>query len=200
MEDLKFDWHASIVEAKTPEGSKDGTLVISGELVNGDVCANNFALDENELPRVAEQTKTATLRLDHSKSARDVVGGFRLGTYDSKNKRVMFEAEVDDPNIQRSIVKGRLKYISIGASADAFCSKCGTQTRPIRTCRCKGSHEVIKNIRLKEASIVTEPAYSSSSFSPVGFTAAIKNVLDEQTEKIELYVKIMEELNLRGIR
>ncbi len=177
-ENLKFNWHANIVESKQNE-NKDasGTLLISGELVNGDVCANNFALDAEELPKVASQVKDATLRLDHSKSARDVIGGFRLGSYDEKNKRVMFEAEIDDPSIQRSVMKGRLKYISIGASADAFCSKCNSPSRPIKTCKCKGSHDIIKNIRLKEASIVTEPAYRTSEFAPMGFAASITAAL-----------------------
>jgi hypothetical protein len=178
MDNLKFDWHANIIESKQNENKEElGTLLISGELVNGDVCANNFALDIDELPKVASQVKDATLRLDHSKSARDVIGGFRLGSYDEKNKRVMFEAEIDDPSIQRSIMKGRLKYISIGASADAFCSKCNSPSRPIKTCKCKGSHDIIKNIKLKEASIVTEPAYRTSEFSPMGFAASITAAL-----------------------
>ena len=205
MDNLKFNWHANIIEAKQPESTDtSGTLVISGELVNGDVCANNFALDVNELPSVATQTKDATLRVDHSKSARDVVGGFRSGTYDEKNKRVMFEAEIDDPVIQRSVMKGRLKYISIGATADASCSKCGASTKPMRTCKCKGSHDIIKNIRLKEASIVTEPAYKTSEFAPTGFAASITSALaenqvtpnsSEEEEAGPILNKILEEKN-----
>ena len=175
-ENLKFTWQTSInADSKQTEA---GTLLISGELVNADVCANNFALDAEELSKVASQVKGATLRVDHSKSARDVVGGLTLGTHDPKGNKVFFEAEVDDPIIQRSIMKGRLKYVSIGASADAFCSKCGKTSKP-RLCSCKGAHDVIRNIQLKEASIVTEPAYKNSSFSPQGFTAAITSALAE---------------------
>lgn len=178
MDNLKFNWHANIIESKQNDNKDDpGTLLISGELVNGDVCANNFALAIDELPKVANQVKDATLRLDHSKSARDVIGGFRLGSYDEKNKRIMFEAEIDDPSIQRSVMKGRLKYISIGATADAFCSKCNSPSRPIKTCKCKGSHDIIKNIRLREGSIVTEPAYQTSEFAPMGFAASITAAL-----------------------
>ncbi len=177
MEDLKFKWDASFeADAKQNEA---GSLVIAGELVNGDVCANNFALDVDELPKLAAQVKDATLRIDHGQSVRDVIGGFRVGTYDKDKKRVMFEAEVDDPVIQRSIIKGRLKYISIGASADAFCSGCGKSTKPFRACKCNGSHEVIKNIKLKEGSIVLAPAYGSSSFQPQGFIASITSALAE---------------------
>ena len=173
-EKLKFDWQTNFTaDSKLTDA---GTLVIAGELVNGDICANNFALDSEELPSVASQVKDATLRVDHSKSARDVIGGLKVGTYDAKAKKVMFEAEVDDPVIQRSIMKGRLKYVSIGATADAYCSKCGKESKP-RMCDCKGAHDVIKNIRLKEASIVTEPAYNTSSFSPKGFIAAVEDAL-----------------------
>ncbi len=176
LENLKFDWQAGLTPGSKVE---DGSLIISGELVNTEVCANNFALDENELPNLANQVKNVTLRLDHSKSVRDVVGGLKLGTYDKDKKRIMFEAEVDDPNIQKAIMKGRLKYISIGATADAFCSKCSKPTKPFKTCSCKNSHDIIKNIRLKEASIVTDPAYTSSTFMPQGFTASITSALAE---------------------
>lgn len=178
---LNLNWHASIVNVgEVPAGN---SLKISGELVNASVCANNFALDELELPSVAKQLKDATLRVDHSKFARDVIGGFGPGQYDPEHKRVMFEAEVDDPVIQRSILKGRLKYISIGATADAFCSKCNKSTKPFKMCQCKGSHDIIKNIKLKEASIVTEPAYATSKFEPVGFIASITSALAE-AEKV----------------
>ena len=201
MENIKFDWHAGIIEAKTP-AEEVGSLVISGELVNGEICANNFALDTEELPSIAKQVKNINLRIDHGKSVRDVIGGFRIGTYDGAKKRIMFEAEVDDPHIQRLVAKGRLKYISIGASADAFCSKCGEPTKPLRVCECKGAHDIIKNVLLKEASIVTEPAYKSSVFKPVGFMASISSALayikvtpeSSKEDKVGPYSnKIMEE-------
>ena len=197
MDNLKFDWQAGLAE-----GSKevDGSLLISGELVNAEVCANNFALDADELPKLAAQVKNITLRLDHSKAVRDIIGGLRLGTYDNEKKRVMFEAEVDDPAIQKAIMKGRLKYVSIGASADAFCSKCSQPSRP-RLCKCKGAHDIIKNIQLKEASIVSEPAYKSSSFSPQGFIASITSALAEEivtpnSSKIEDEARPLENKNL----
>ncbi len=176
MEDLKFNWDASL-QIMGKDAQDPGSMIIAGELVNASVCANNFALDEAELPKVADQVKNAQLRVDHSKSARDVIGGFRLGKYEADKKRVMFEAEVDDPQFQRLIAKGRLRNISIGATADAFCSKCGKSTKPFKTCSCKGGHEVIKNIKLKEASIITEPAYTSSEFQPIGFLASIESAL-----------------------
>ena len=161
------------------ESKEDNTLVISGELVNASVCANNWSIDELELPKLAEQVKNVTLRVDHSKSAWDVIGGFRLGKFDPQKKSVNFEAEVDDPSIQRSIMKGRLKYVSIGATADAYCSKCNKSTRPLRACSCKGSHDIIRNIKLKEASIVTDPAFIDSKFEPVSFAASINSALAE---------------------
>lgn len=176
IKNLTFNWNAGIQSEAKQAGE---TLSISGELVNASVCANNFALDETELPKLVDQLKDATLRVDHSKSARDVIGGFTNGKYDKINKRILFEAEVDDPAIQRSIVKGRLKYISIGASAEAYCSKCGKPTKPVKTCKCKEAYDIIRNIKLKEASIITEPAYQSSQFQPLGFIASISSALDE---------------------
>lgn len=174
-ENLKFTWDANLQAAEAKD--VDGSLPISGELVNGEVCANNFALDAAELPNVATQVKDLTLRIDHSKSVRDVIGGLKIGKYDEKTKRVMFEAEVDDPAIQRSILKGRLKYVSIGATADSFCSGCAKPTRPFKACKCKGAHEIIKNIKLKEASIVTDPAYKTSTFSASIEAALSENIV-----------------------
>ena len=176
MNDLNFTWNAGL---QADHHNPDDSMVISGELVNASVCANNFAIDLKEFPKIVEQIPNATLRLDHSKSARDVIGGLKHGEYDEVNKRILFEAEVDDPQIQRMISKGRLKYISIGASADAFCSICDKSSKPVKLCKCKGSHDVIRNIKLKEASIITEPAYTTSEFHPVSFLASLGNALNE---------------------
>ena len=181
MDDIKFNWNASITAQ--PAKMEGDSLLISGELVNASVCANKFSIDELELPKFPEQLPSLTLRIDHSKSVRDVIGGLRPGTYDKENKRVMFEAEVDDPTIQRLINKGRLKYVSIGATADAFCSGCGKSSKPLKNCRCKDSHDVIKNVKLKEVSIITEPAYPSSEFKPVGFFASIETAISELESK-----------------
>jgi hypothetical protein len=181
MDNLNFEWDASV--KFNPKEDEAQSLIISGELVNASVCANNFAIDEAELPKLVDQLKDATLRIDHGKSARDVVGGFRSGKYDSIGKRVMFEAEVDEPSIQRSIVKGRLKFISVGATADAFCSTCGKSSKP-KICKCKGAHDIIKNIKLKEASIITEPAYQTSRFEPISFVAGLSSALAAE-QKVE---------------
>ena len=181
MDDIKFNWNASITAQ--PAKMEGDSLLISGELVNASICANKFSIDELELPKFPEQLPSLTLRIDHSKSVRDVIGGLRPGTYDKENKRVMFEAEVDDPTIQRLINKGRLKYVSIGATADAFCSGCGKSSKPLKNCRCKDSHDVIKNVKLKEVSIITEPAYPSSTFQPVSFIAGIETALSELESK-----------------
>ena len=85
---LNLNWHASINAAG--ELSTDKSLRISGELVNAEVCANNFALDESELTSVANQLKDATLRVDHSKFARDVIGGVCSGRHDEEKKKIIF--------------------------------------------------------------------------------------------------------------
>lgn len=174
MDDLKFTFNASFKK----ESIKDRSMIISGELVDTSVCANNFAIDEEEFPSMVKQLPSITLRVDHSRSVRDVIGGFTEGTHDVENSRILFKAEVDDKAVQKQIEKGRLKFVSIGATAKAFCSKCNKPTRPIKTCKCVEAHEIIRAVKLREVSIITEPAYPTSEFRPVSFIASIDSALN----------------------
>ena len=176
MDDIKFTWFANINAGST--NITTDSLPIFGELVDASICVNKFALDEPELPKLVEQIPTVTLRADHGASIRDVIGGLVSGSFDSKNKKVMFGAEIDDPQIKLLAQKGRLKYVSIGATADAFCSVCGKTSKPVKTCKCKDSHDIIKNVKLKEVSIVTNPAFINSEFKP-GFLAGIESALNQ---------------------
>jgi len=98
---------------------------------------------------------------------------------------IHFEGElvIADQNVLIPILQGYVDHVSIGADADAICSECGKSTRPLKSCDCV-SHDVLKNIRVKEYSIITEPAYNNATFIP--FTAAVNKYLekDENTEDI----------------
>jgi hypothetical protein len=172
---VEINWNAGI---EVKEHYPYESMKIGGMLVDASVCANKFRIDEPEFPKIEAQEPGVTLRLDHGRSVRDIVGGVTGGKYDSEKKQLMFEAEIDDPHIQMLAKKGRIKYVSIGATADAFCSKCNKPSGPLRACKCKDAHDVIKNVKLREISIVTDPAYTSAEFKPISFTAALDSALE----------------------
>jgi hypothetical protein len=174
---MELNWNSSIASEEKPIGE---SLLIKGVLVDASTNVNKWAIDEHELATIAKSVAGAQLRADHGRSIWDIIGGLTKGEYDAQNKRVLFEAEVDSPEIIRSILKKRVKYISIGASADSFCSVCGKSTRPIKQCRCEGAHEIIRNVKLKEASIICEPAYEHSEFAPVSFISSIERALAQE--------------------
>ncbi len=173
---LEFVWNADF-EAVAYEPKDGSSLIIRGTLVDTSVNANKWALDETELENIAKQVKGSQLRIDHGKSVRDIIGGMTEGKYDRNLKKVFFEAEIDEPDIIRKVIKKRVGFVSVGMNAEAFCSSCGERTRPIKKCECKDFHENIKNSLLKETSIISEPAYAKTSFEPVSFVAGVEKVL-----------------------
>ena len=178
---IEFNWEAGIT-------SKEGLLTepfkIEGILVDANVCKNKFRIDEPEFPNLEKQIAGSTLRVDHGKSVRDVVGGFNSAHWNTETKKMEFEAEIDDEQIQKMAKKGRIKYVSIGATADAYCSECNKPSGPLRSCKCKNAHDVIKNVKFKEGSIVLDPAYESAEWKPKDFMASLDSALNIQDLKV----------------
>ena len=186
--ELKWNANISTIITKLEEGQ---SLPIQGELLDSSINKNKWAVQEDELPKIASQVKKGVqLRVDHSSSVRDIIGATNDGMFDSATSKVNFGAEIDDPSIAMGVMKGRLKYVSIGASADPYCSKCETPFKMFRECSCKGGHTIIKNVKIKEVSIVSDPAYSNSKFNPVSFVASVNEALAkcENNEKEEKYM------------
>lgn len=181
MASLKFNWNSILATEKKAVGE---SLLVKGVLVDASVNTNKWAVDKREMPVLVKQIPGAQLRIDHGKSVRDIVGGFTKAEFDAETNKIFFEAEIDEPDIIRKVIKGRVKFISIGAEADAFCSVCGKKTRPIKLCKCEGSYEVIRNIKFKEGSIISEPAYQSTEFEPVSFVASVEKALGTQINKV----------------
>jgi hypothetical protein len=182
---IEFNWEAGI---QTKEGLLTDPYKIVGTLVDASVCKNKFRIDESEFPGLEKQIAGGTLRVDHSKSVRDVVGGFNFGKWNSETKKLEFEAEIDDDQVRKLAEKGRIKYISIGATADAFCSECNKPSGPLRSCKCKNAHDVIRNVKFKEGSIVLDPAYESAEWKPKDFMASLDSALASPAIEGELKV------------
>ena len=188
---LNLNWDASFSTALT-KLEEGGSLPIEGELLDTSVNINKWQVLAEEMPSIARQVKRGVqLRVDHSNSVRDIIGATNKGEFDAKNNKVLFGAEIDDPVIARGVIKGRISFVSIGAQADAHCSACDVKYKGYKECNCKSSHTIIKNVKLKEVSIVSNPAYVNSKFNPISFVASVDKALAEiekNNEKEEKYM------------
>ncbi len=195
MEELNFSWNAEIGESAKLE--TDGkSLFIKGVLLDLSVNRNGWAVPEDELANIASQVQNGVpLQLDHSSSIKDNVGGTTLGEVDTENKRVIFGAEVDDPATIRKILKKRVKTVSIRAGAQAMCSVCNKPALPSKTCKCEGSHIIVRKSKVKEVSLINEPAYEKAEFVPVSFVASVEDALKSSLQSSKPKVEEILEIN-----
>jgi phage head maturation protease len=104
--------------------------------------------------------KGCPITVDHEKSVRSLIGQvnrvFRDGDY------LRFDGTIDDEGIIRQVKKGRVRGVSVGLEGIGACSKCG-KVGFKKTCDCKGAFTWVKQIKGKEISLVTRPAYGDSS-------------------------------------
>jgi hypothetical protein len=187
MSVLNLQWNANIEMSQDIDGK---SLLIRGVLLDTSVNKNGWAIPQEELVSIASQVHNGVqLRLDHGQSVRDIIGGTTKGEVNSEQNKVMYEAEVDDPNVIRGILKKRIRTVSVGTRAKAFCSKCNKLTSVSRMCKCEGAHIILKENKVKEVSIVNEPAYEQAEFVPVSFVASVESALSLQKSESETKVE-----------
>jgi len=195
MGSLEFKWTAEFTADKPIEGDLGPSLLIRGTFIDTSTNKNKWAVDPSELESISQQIAGSQLRIDHGGSVRDIVGGFTKGILVKESNRIDFEAEVDDPDVIRKVLKKRVNFVSPGLTADAFCSECGKPTRPFRECSCKDSYEIIKNCQVKEGSIISSPAFKSTKFKPIGFMGSVDNALSQDNKVISGELSATEEEN-----
>lgn len=182
MDRTNFKWVSEFDVCAKEDAQKEGSLIIAGTAIDSSVNENQWQVTAEEMSAISKGMEAIQLRIDHGESVRDVIGGVSEGTYDKENGVVLFKAEVDDPDIIKKILKKRVNKVSIGATADTVnCSKCGEATRPYRTCKCVGAHDIIKGVTIRELSIVSSPAYKNAEFAPISFTAAVNEALFKES-------------------
>ena len=187
-----INWNARFNASSSNTDDDIQTIMLRGVLIDSTVNSNGWQIEEVDLADIAEQSIGAQLRLDHSPDVRRVKGQILEAEIDgphdedkgphdpaNTNVHIHFTAEVvtDDPALIIPITRGYVNKVSIGADAKTvYCSNCGKPTRPIKRCGCK-SHEILKDIIVREYSIVTTPAYESAVFTP--FAAAVDKYLED---------------------
>ena len=187
-----INWNARFNASSSNTDDDIQTIMLRGVLIDSTINSNGWQIEEEDLADIARQSVGAQLRLDHSPDVRRVKGKILEAEIDNphsedrgphdpanENVHIHFKAEVvtDDPALIIPITRGYVNKVSIGADAKTvYCSTCGKPTRPKKICNCK-SHEILKDIIVREYSIVTTPAYESAVFTP--FAAAIDKFLED---------------------
>lgn len=189
-----IEWNARFNASSSETEDDLNIIMLQGVLIDSTVNSNGWQIQDEDLEDIAKQSIGAQLRLDHSADVQKVKGQILeaeidqphsedKGPHDPANEymHIHFKAEVvtDDPTLIIPITRGYVNRVSIGADAKTvFCAQCGKPTRPKKICNCK-SHEILKDIIVREYSIVTTPAYESAVFTP--FSAAIDKFLEGDT-------------------
>ena len=180
---MDFQFGVNIVSSTL---SEDKDLIIEGTAVDSSVNENRWAVPLDELDSLTTQFNSKRqVRVDHSKAFKDIVGYVEKAERDGD--KIKFKARIYDPTVQRIILKNpTAHYVSIGALAeDVKCSKCSKPSKPFKTCKCEGAHDVVRKIKLKELSFITDPAYENTEFQPVGFSASLTSAIDSFAPKKE---------------
>ena len=189
-----IEWNARFNASSSKQEDDLQIIMLQGVLIDSTVNSNGWQIQDEDLEDIAKQSIGAQLRLDHSADVQKVKGQILEAEIDkphsedkgphdpaNENMHIHFKAEVvtDDPTLIIPITRGYVNRVSIGADAKTvFCAQCGKPTRPKKICNCK-SHEILKDIIVREYSIVTTPAYESAVFTP--FSAAIDKFLEGDT-------------------
>lgn len=191
-----LNWNTKI-KAST-ETRMDGVqrVILRGVLIDNTVNRNKWQILAEDLPDIAAQSVGTQLRLDHSDEVSKVKGKILSAEVDEPHDfdkadwdpaidvpHVHFEAEfvTKDSNISIPVLNGYVNHVSIGAKAEhVYCSECGKPTRPVKVCTCN-SHDILKDIRVEEYSIITNPAYENAGF--MTFTAAVDKHLEQLKEE-----------------
>ena len=187
-------WNARFNASSSETEDDLNIIMLQGVLIDSTVNSNGWQIQDEDLADIAKQSVGAQLRLDHSADVQKVKGQILEAEIDqphsedkgphdpaNENMHIHFKAEVvtDDPTLIIPISRGYVNRVSIGADAKTvFCAQCGKPTRPKKICNCK-SHEILKDIIVREYSIVTTPAYESAVFTP--FAAAVDKFLEGDT-------------------
>ena len=158
-----------------------GTAVVNSDL---EISKNGWGIEDSELEKFYNQFHSAQLRKNHGNTVDDIIGKVHVGK--KEGGAVKFEAEVGDPAIADKISRGYIDSVSIRATAkEVVCSACGKSARPIKACKCVDSHELIRGLKLKELSVVAEPAFESAKIIPLSFSAAVNEALKEMDNVVE---------------
>jgi hypothetical protein len=153
---------------------KEKLLNIEGIAIDTSVNANKWQVPPEDLDFLVSTLVGSQLRIDHAESALAVIG--KVPESKRVGNAVSFRAEIGDVPIIEKVLRGYLTHVSIQVDSDQVeCSKCLKPTRKegMLIHLCPGAWEIVHKPTVRELSIVASPAYEKTTFTPVGFAAAM---------------------------
>lgn len=220
--DMRIVYYASITPAVDAETQKKmlaefeqynklpPVLKVKGVAIDASVNKNRWKVEPEDLDYLVEEANKRIqnplggiqYRLDHSENVRNIIG--KVNKYWREGDKVYYEAETDDPDIIRKILRNYIKFDSIQIdSSSAYCSYCLEELKAgkykseeemikkglLRTRDengvlmhlHQGAYEVVRKPKVREQSLVATPAYDSAITVPIGFSAAIDKLTEDHS-------------------
>lgn len=153
---------------------REHLLNIEGTAIDTSVNKNKWQVPQEDLDFFVQSLQGKQLRIDHGESALSVVG--KVSQANRLANSVWFRAELGDAGLIEKVLRGYLNYVSAQVdSDDVECSSCHAQTRKdgVLIHLCPNAWEIVHKPQVRELSIIASPAYKNTSFTPVGFAAAM---------------------------
>ncbi len=189
-------------------------ILIKGILIDQTKNLNNWVVDSEDFIMLAKDFTNKQIRSDHSEKIENVLGKIVSTEVDAPHTEekapwdpatpyhhIHFMGEISSKNneVILPIQMGYVSFVSPAVDArEIICSTCRTPMvdKNIKTCDCKESGVLLKNISAREVSLVCSPAYAGTVFKPYSFAAACDN---EFLSEDKILMIVEDELSKRGL-
>jgi len=211
----------SLIEWKSKFISDDPTvnegitrMLIKGILVDSSANKNNWKVEPEDFQKLAADFVNIQLRMNHGEKVSDVLGRVLStevdqGHVEAKNDwdisnelpHIHFCAEIatKDNDIIVPLKLGFVDFVSPAIDAtEILCSTCRKKMvdKNIKTCGCKDSGVLLKNMMAREVSMVVSPAYEKTAIKVYSFAAAVDR---EFLSEDNILTIVEDELSKRGL-
>jgi len=188
MTEIKWDAPFKVNTTDTIDGVSK--ILIKGILLDQTKNLNNWVVESEDFAMIAEEFVNKQIRSDHSEKIENVLGKIISTEVDSPHEEtkeswdpatpyfhVHFVGEISSKNneVIIPITQGYISRVSPAIDARSIlCAECKKPMvdKNIKTCGCKESGVLLKDMIAREISLVCSPAYAGTVFKPYNFAAA----------------------------
>jgi len=212
MTEIKWDAPFKVNTTDIVDGVSK--ILIRGILLDQTKNLNNWVVESEDFAMIAEEFVNKQIRSDHSEKIENVLGKIISTEVDGPHSEakeswdpstpyshVHFVGEISSKNSEViiPITQGYISHVSPAIDArEILCAECKEPMRDknIKTCGCKDSGVLLKNMTAREVSLVCSPAYAGTVFKPYNFAAAVDH---EFLSEDKILIIVEDELSKRGI-
>lgn len=157
MEHIKLSYQVPITNSIKDETAEGGSFLIEGTAINVGVTANKTNFLAEELKPAAKTLQDKPLLKDHNASVDSIVGRTTKNvSFSNKEQAVLFEARVEDEDVQEKINKGLINTVSVGAFVERIEEETDDDGNVISL--------IVRGIEFVELSLVPVPADAGATF------------------------------------